>query len=238
MKYEEEIQAGDLYNVLTQQFADSSPETKISIEGAGVHWTCTAVRGERRCSISSLFPEYSVSFDHQNQTQAMGRTLLKKDAVSAMSDWLQGHNLSELYAAFEFVDRHKRFLEKFWDDVVKTHPELEQCATIRLDKKYGEFHYLWFIAQDRSCRVYFYGQNQFPAYGFYWDECHLFELLAEDTIPLSLILKRWLCDYAMPSELEQEFSWLDTGKLAEYYEEGRGVEGEFTLSWDSISFSA
>ena len=53
-------------------------------------------------------------------------------------------------------------------------------------------------------------------------------------MPLSLILKRWLCDCAMPSSLEQEFPWLGTGELARYYEEGRGVEGEFILSWDFV----
>ncbi len=27
----------------------------------------------------------------------------------------------------------------------------------------------------------------------------------------------------------QKFSWLDTGKLSEYYEMGRAIEGEFIL---------
>jgi hypothetical protein len=38
----------------------------------------------------------------------------------------------------------------------------------------------------------------------------------------------------MPSALKQEFDWLDIGKLASYYEAGRGIEGEFVVSWDKI----
>jgi hypothetical protein len=235
MKYEEEKQARDLYEMLSGTLAISSPKTDIFIKGAGVHWHCSANRGDRICVIDCFGQMgYAVSFKTNAITEAMGRTRLEKELISAVNDWLQGHTLSELYEVFEFVDREKRFLEKFWDDTVRTYPELEQCATIRLDQKSGDFYYLWFITKERSCQVSFYGQNQFPNCEFYWDECHLFKLLAKDTIPVPLILKRWLCDFTMPSALEQEFSWLDTGKLAKYYEEGRGVEGEFVLSWDAI----
>jgi hypothetical protein len=238
MKYEEEISARDLYKILTQEFADSSSETKtsideISFEGAIIGWVCTAVRGKRCCSIEPMTTEYFVSFDEEDQTQAMGRTLFKREAVSAMNYWLEGHDLNELYEAFEFIDRRKRYLERFWDKAVREYPELDRCATIKLDEEHGDFYYLWFITKDRSCRLYFFCQNQFPTCEFYWDECQLFEVLAEDSIPSPLILKRWLCDQAIPSALEQEFPWLDTGRLAKHYEEGRGIEGEFILSWDS-----
>ena len=45
---------------------------------------------------------------------------------------------------------------------------------------------------------------------------------------------RWLCDHAAPSALHREFPWLQLGKVARYYELGRGVEGEFIESWDRI----
>jgi ADP-heptose:LPS heptosyltransferase len=38
----------------------------------------------------------------------------------------------------------------------------------------------------------------------------------------------------MPSALKKEFPELDFGKLAQYYEKGNGIEGEFILSWDDI----
>ena len=35
----------------------------------------------------------------------------------------------------------------------------------------------------------------------------------------------------MPSQLKLDFPWLDVGKVAMAYEEGRGIEGEFIQSW-------
>jgi hypothetical protein len=129
MKYEEEIQARDLYQILTREFVDASPETEISIEGEGVHWNCFAKRDDRMCVIDCFGQRgYAVSFKTNVVIEAMGRTRLEKQLISAVSDWLQGYNLSELYETFEFVDRHKRFLEKFLDDTIVTYPELEQCA--------------------------------------------------------------------------------------------------------------
>jgi len=49
---------------------------------------------------------------------------------------------------------------------------------------------------------------------------------------LTDILKRWLCDRAMPSTMRTEFPWLSIGDLADYYEKGDPVEGEFIKSWD------
>jgi hypothetical protein len=34
--------------------------------------------------------------------------------------------------------------------------------------------------------------------------------------------------------LAHECPWIDVGKLARYYEHGRGIEGEFVVSWDQI----
>lgn len=38
----------------------------------------------------------------------------------------------------------------------------------------------------------------------------------------------------MPSALAREFSGVQIGQLARYYEEGRPVEGEFLVSWDEV----
>lgn len=232
MKYNEEIQAQELYRILTEKFATSFPKVEISIEGKGVHWTCYAVCGNRRCLIAPLSVEYFVGFDIDNKTQATGRTQSQTEAIAASCKWVQGENLTALHEEFGFVDHHKRFLENFWRKSTEEYPELQKSATIRLDQQHSDFYYLWFVTENRSCRVSFFGQNQYPTGIFYWDDSHLFEILANDAISFSLIIKRWLCDNAKPSNLEQEFPWLDTGKLAHYFEEGKGIEGEFILSWD------
>jgi hypothetical protein len=38
----------------------------------------------------------------------------------------------------------------------------------------------------------------------------------------------------MPSALRAQFPWLEIGPLADAYEAGRGVEGEFVESWDHV----
>ena len=51
---------------------------------------------------------------------------------------------------------------------------------------------------------------------------------------MGFLIKRWVADTAMPSVLKNEFPEIEFGKLAEYYERGNGIEGEFIISWDDI----
>jgi hypothetical protein len=235
MKYEQEIQARKLHKLFSDIFSKESPQTDIQAEGFGVHWTCKVSRSNRRCSISCFgISGYAVSYELDKETVATGRTQDDKELLSSVCSWLEGNGLREMYEDYRFVDRTIRFLRKFQDRVLSLYPEIEQCANVRIDQEYGDFYYLWFTTQQRSCQVSFYGKNEFPDAEFYWDDSNMFNLSVEKSDTTSLILKRWLCDFAMPSELEQEFTWLDTGKLAKYYEEGQGIEGEFILSWDFI----
>jgi len=233
MKYEEENRAKDLYNALNQELVPLAPRVIITIEGCGVHWNCTARCEERGCSIACFSTEYLVNFEHGSLTQASGRTTQMKDVLSAVSSWLQGQELQELYARFEFVDRHKRALTTIETLVIERYPELTLCAIRNLCHLSNDLYELWFRARERSCCIFYYGENKFPNAVFHWDECQLFQIQAGRLEQLALILKRWLCDYTMPSDLQKEFPWIDVGKLARYYEEGKGIEGEFITSWDS-----
>jgi hypothetical protein len=38
----------------------------------------------------------------------------------------------------------------------------------------------------------------------------------------------------MPLALKNEFAGIDFGRLADYYENGQGIEGEFLLSWNEV----
>ena len=67
-----------------------------------------------------------------------------------------------------------------------------------------------------------------------WIGCRLFTIPVTNATDVAQLLQRWLLEHAMPRALEQEFPWLTTGQLAQYYEEGRGIEGEFLVSWDAI----
>lgn len=67
-----------------------------------------------------------------------------------------------------------------------------------------------------------------------WDDRPLFAGQFEDNKPLSVLLKRWVSDRAMPSEIGAEFPGLEIDKLADYYERGVPLEGEFVRSWDAM----
>jgi hypothetical protein len=69
---------------------------------------------------------------------------------------------------------------------------------------------------------------------FLWDDRPLFASQFEESKPLSALLNRWISDRAMPSEMREEFPSLEIDKLADYYERGVPLEGEFVRSWDAI----
>jgi len=226
--------AHDFYEFLAKELSKTSSQIEISIADRNWLWATTAVCGSRSCTVTTQDTWYQVTFDIDSRGQATGETINITEAVSALTDWLDNLCLSEMYLKHKFVDRKKIFLKKFWKETIKGYPELDRCTAMRLDQESYYYYYLWVIAKDRSCRIYLSGTTQLPCCEFYWDESQLLTLRTESTTSLSLILKRWLCDYAMPSHLEQEFPSLRIDELAKYYEEGRGIEGEFILSWDWI----
>src|SRR4051812_34057632 len=95
-KYEQEGHARGLHRALSEEFARSAPDTEVSVKGAGVHWDCTARRGERSCSVACFDdqgPEYLVAFEHDARRDAIGRTVSGEEAIAAVGDWLDGHGI-------------------------------------------------------------------------------------------------------------------------------------------------
>jgi hypothetical protein len=237
MKYAEEDHANDLHRDLTRRFADSVPATAVSIDGAGVHWHCTAKRGHNFCSIACFEvggPEYLTSFERDSEKVATGRTSSKLDTVNVVADWLQDQPLSRLYDRFRFVDQTKRALTSIRGDMLARVPELAQAVSGELQHVMCDIYCLWFSRVDRSCKISFYGKNEFPDTAFHWDKCELFRFQASDRKRLAAVLKRWLCDRTTPSALRTEFPEIEIGELADYYERGNPIEGEFIKSWESI----
>ncbi|HEY9621271.1 MAG TPA: hypothetical protein V6C78_12925 [Crinalium sp.] len=228
-----ERQVKDLSELLRATFLPVLHREDVSIEAFINRWHCSARIADRMVLIlCSSVGTYSVIFKTNDKTVAKGCPYLERNLISAISSWLEGHSLDELYALYEFVDRDKRYLEQFRKEAIRLFPELGSLTTITLQQLYDDSYELKFAAGDRSCRLQFHCEWLFPACEFDWDDTCLFAVQATHTTPLSLLLKRWLCDDAMPSSLKQEFDWLEVGKLAKYYEDGRGIEGEFILSWD------
>ena len=232
MIYDEEIQARKLYETLTIEILDSIDGSEISIDGIGVHWHCITRLKERTCRIDCLGSSgYAISFNLHDATEANGRTNSEEKVMSATITWLQSGNLEKLYKLFEFVDYDKRSLLRVIDAFTNQYPECIQEVKIGLNQNFSGNFDLKIEAKDRFCKIYLRGET--PTYDFYWDDCMLFSCLEKNSESL-LLIKLWLYDYYMPSQLEKKFEWLDIGELAKYYEKGQGIEGEFILSWDRI----
>lgn len=237
MKYPEEDYANDLHVELTRRFAPTVPATSLSVEGAGVHWHCTAQRGDSVCLIACFDmrgPEYYTSFERRSQKSGTARIPSRNQTIAAVADWLDGSDLSSLYDRYPFVDQTKRALTHLRDEVLGAVPELKASARVELEHQIADIYYLRFVADDRSCEISFYGKNELPDAKFSWDDCQLFRYQPDDNSQLAVVLKRWLCDHSQPSTMRTEFQWLEIGKLANYYENGKPIEGEFIQSWDSI----
>lgn len=241
MKFPQEAHATALHKILLEHFASARSLTDLSITGAGVHWDCIAKRASRSCSIHCFDvrgpdgvhgPEYLASFDEGDQTIAMGRTSLDSEIVPAVSDWLQGASLDTLHSKFRFVDGQKRDLLDISKSVTSLFPELQTTAQVKHD--ICDLHSLMFALGDRGCKVSYYGKNPFPDAFFQWDQCELFRFPIEDISAFATVLKRWVCDHAMPSAMRAEFPWIKIGDVANYYERGQPIEGEFIHSWERI----
>jgi hypothetical protein len=238
MKYPEEDLANDLYSDLNQRFADRTPGIEYAIQGVGVHWCCTVKQGDRFCSIECFSErdgsEYYVSFEQNSAVIAMGRTSSKLEVIHAVDDWVQGSELAVLYDKFPFVDRHKRGILGIRDDLVANFPELSKL--VKIEQKLTEIGELWFERDDRRASVYFSDDKQeIINISFYADTTSmLFDIKTHDRKLLAEIIKRWVGDWALLSEIRTEFPSVEMSKLADFYERGNLIEGEFLGSWDRI----
>jgi len=219
-------------------------DIKISIEGAGVHWHCKVSKGIRQ-SIIYCFdidftnleykgPEYATSLETNGHREAGGRTFDINMTIEAVTIWLEGKTIEELYSKFNFIDERKRQLEGIKRDIIKSNPEILDSSVNDIMEENFSTHSLWVKKESRSCSVCYYGYELNPRYLFNWDDSLIFETSSSETDRMGFLIKRWVVDNAMPSTLTCEFPEIKFGKLAQYYEQGNGVEGEYTMSWDSI----
>ncbi len=236
MKYPEEGIARELHRQMVRRFSTLSP----TVDGAGVHWHCDIGRNNRECRIhcftlrSDSDREYYTSFQCESEPVAYSRIPSSDQTLEAVADWLNGVELPELYERYSFVDTTKRRLEKILHEVISVASELEKSVESRVIQQIGDIYHLFLRGSNRSCEVSFYGKNEWPDAKFSWDECQLFQYQPHDNVQFASVLNAWLCDVLKPSEMRSKFPWLTIGELADYYEAGTPVEGEFIKSWDEM----
>ncbi|WP_156090671.1 hypothetical protein [Planktothrix paucivesiculata] len=235
MRYPEEDHAQDLYKDLTEKFVNRTPPIIYSIKGAGVHWGFYVKSGCKICSIECFdkfgSPEYFISFGKNSKRVATGRTSSKLDTINAVDDWIKGDELSILYKKFSFIDRSKRDVIKIYKELVTTDSSLSKL--VKIERCFSDYQ-LWFKSDDRAVYIGYNHQNKILDASCRGDNALLFKLKTQDRKSLAKLLKRWLCDRALPSQIQTEFPWVEMGNLADFYEKGNLFEGEVLESWNSI----
>jgi hypothetical protein len=236
VQYEEERHARELHQAFAELFGPTRPPVELSIKGGGVHWDCAVSRGSRCCSVhcfDTKGPEYLASFRDSETERASGRTFSRGKISGAAADWLNGCELPELYDRYAFVDKTKRSMDAIQREALSLRPRLVGATSSELRRSFGEYK-LRFEAGDRGCEIGYYGYEKFPDAEFSWDQCPLVRTKVEDVARFSDVLEAWLVDGAMPSVVRARFPEAEVRELAQYYEEGRPVEGEFIESWRNI----
>jgi hypothetical protein len=237
MERNEQKYAQDLYDGLTGRFSPVADQSQIATTGGGVQWRCSAQRGSRSCWVGCFEvggPEFLTFFETDAKKLATARTSSQSETIDAIWTWLDGAPLSLMYERYCFVDWERRRLMSIRDQALKTFPNLASAARNELTVTPSGVSHLWFRTGSRSAHVHFPSRHDIPEALFYWDDCELFRFDAPDRAALATVLSCWLVENAPPSALRKEFPWLHIGRLADFYENGNPVEGEFLESWDQM----
>ncbi len=237
MERNEQKHAQALYEDLATRFASLNGQVRIEMTGGGVQWRCSAERGPRACWIGCFEasgPEFMTSFEEGNRKVAVGRSSSGGETADAVWHWLDAAPLPQMYEHFGFVDREKRKLQSISECMARNFPNLGSGVNSELTVTGSGVSHLWYRTDTRAAHVQYVLQAEAPEAIFYWDESEMFRFRAADCTALGAILSRWLGGNAPPSSLRSEFPWLEIGRLADYYEKGRPVEGEFLESWDRM----
>ncbi len=121
------------------------------------------------------------------------------------------------------------------EKLITNRPELTKAEFLvePFDPELPGIYDLFISYNNRSCRFHNVNSNSEAEFSFFWDGCKLFEI--KNSLPImSNVIYDWLISNIKPSELEKKYNWINTGKVAGYYEKGEGVKGEFIDSWDKI----
>jgi hypothetical protein len=237
MERNEQKYAQDLYDGLKDRFAPVADQAQIAITGGGVQWRCSAQRGPRSCWVGCFElggPEFLTFFEADDRKVATGRTSSRPETIDAIWVWLDGAPLPAMYERFCFVDWEKRKLISIRECVLKNFPGLGAAARNELTVSGAGVSRLLFRTDTRSTNIHFAARHESPEATFHWDDSELFRFEANDNAALGAVLSRWLAGNAPPSALRSEFPWLRIGRLADFYEKGNPVEGEFIESWDQM----
>jgi hypothetical protein len=150
--------------------------------------------------------------------------------IDAAFEWLAGATPTQLHGKYDFVDGQRRALESVEANLLRFAPELAQTA--RTMKPFGcDIFELWLANGDRDVCIKFWGKNRVPDFLFRWDRCDLIKEQTDNWADVAAAVSAWLCAHAAPSAMRHRFPSITISRVADYYEAGNPVEGEFVESW-------
>jgi len=219
-------------------------DAEIKITGSGVHWDVLVTSPQHSCIIHCFHydsrdykgPEFYVLLFTNGNRKATGRSRSLEETIAIVGQWIKGASLSKLYRDHAFLDSEKRQLEQVEALLLYYCPSLRQTT---YEVKEGDFitYSLLFSKEERSCEIKT-GGNEVLICDFCWDDTTIFKTTEPASETLAGLVGDWVAGKSMPSVFQQRYPDLSFGIIAEYYEKGKGIEGEFLDSWDHVRMFA
>jgi hypothetical protein len=198
-----------------------------------------AKHAKRKCDVSSFIyhhtdghVEYlSYLCTSKNELIATIRSVNPTEVIQVSIEWLSGVSLESLYLTNETIDKAKRGLQKLDEHIIELYPLL---ANVERRVTWQEETAYYVIAErDRSCNETTYiSKPELLVFDFCWDQCCVAQGTVNDVGQLASAIQSWVIDKQTPTKMQENYAFFKPNVLAKYYEEGRGIEGEFVQSWD------
>ena len=207
--------------------AFSSCEVKDSTRACHIYINRLETESQHQTSL-----DFYTVLCERNKEIASSRTDSMEQTVDLIFHFMEGEKLVELYQRYDFVDRKKRKLALLQTVVNDVYPEMKEIAVNRIVEDILSYPELEFEDGERLCRIHFHASKEYPRWIYFWNGTRIFEISNPYDAINAQIAMRWVLEKVRPSELNMDYPEIDTGKLAQFYEKGKGLEGEFTLSWE------
>lgn len=120
---------------------------------------------------------------------------------------------------------HREEVQQLVEVIQGFQPMLKDTVKFNFHKMYGDTFHLSITNGNRACALQ--GNNGIE----FFVEGSLMLNYYEDIEIAASLIKYWLVDNLMPSQLKSIYPNLNLGELSNYYENGDLIRGEFILSW-------
>lgn len=225
--------------------------TEIRVDGWGSIWNVSVVRNAARVRVHCLdsdVPLYQSHFmrvppsefidDLDRQwTVAYARQHSLAETIETIDTWLASGDLEQLYKRHPAVNREIRALVALRDVAIELlPPDTAPLDSVEFEYVQGKLEscVLTLRRGIRGCDVSFAGRNANPDARWTWDDCVLFAFPVDSIVRFAAVINAWLCCETVPSTMRLQFPWLTIGQVADDYEAGDGIAGEFAESWNTV----